>query len=60
MRVCRERGVKVMVDGAHSPGQLPLNMKDLGAEYFTGIIIACGQTVRVLNPMETLSLSDSR
>ena len=37
VRVCRERGVRVMVDAAHSPGQLPLDVKDLGAEFLTGI-----------------------
>lgn len=35
-RVCRERGVRVMVDGAHSPGQIPLNLPDLEVDYFTG------------------------
>ena len=45
VRVCRERGVRVMVDAAHSPGQLPLNVTELGADYFTGIIIcnACAE-----------------
>ena len=36
VRVCRERGVKVMVDAAHSPGQLPLDVKDTGAQFLTG------------------------
>ena len=39
VRECRERGVRVMVDGAHAPGQLPLNIPELGAEFFTGTYI---------------------
>ena len=40
VEVCRERGVKVMVDAAHSPGQLPLDVRDLGAEFLTGKHVA--------------------
>ncbi len=34
--LCRKHGVPVLVDGAHAPGLLPLQIEALGADWYTG------------------------
>ncbi|XP_062619113.1 uncharacterized protein LOC134280688 [Saccostrea cucullata] len=33
---CRKRGVLVLVDGAHAPGHVEVNLEDLQADFYTG------------------------
>lgn len=34
--IARQKGIPVFIDGAHAPGQIPLNLSSLGADIYTG------------------------
>ncbi|GDX63345.1 isopenicillin-N epimerase [Chlorobiota bacterium] len=36
IRACKKRNIPVLVDGAHAPGMIPLNLNELGADWYTG------------------------
>ena len=35
VRECEARGIRVLVDGAHAPGMIPINVDAIGADYYS-------------------------
>lgn len=36
IEICHKKGIKVLVDGAHAPGMVDLNINELNADWYTG------------------------
>src|SRR3989339_344173 len=36
IRICKSKGIITIIDGAHAPGMLELNLESLGADFYTG------------------------
>ena len=43
---CRKRGVAVLVDGAHAPGAIPVDISSLGVDWYTGNLHKWGWSPR--------------
>ena len=37
VRICRKHSVRVLIDGAHACGQVPLNLNDIDCDYYVGM-----------------------
>ena len=36
VQLCHKHDVKILIDGAHAPGMLPLDVESIGADWYTG------------------------
>ena len=40
VKICKQHGVLTLIDGAHAPGQLPLRIESIGADFYAGMKVA--------------------
>ena len=41
VKVCKKHDVLTLIDGAHAPGQLPLEIMKIGADFYGGLFLIC-------------------
>ena len=37
VKICKKHGILTLIDGAHAPGQIPLHIDNIGADFYGGI-----------------------
>ena len=60
-KLCHQHNVTVLIDGAHAPGQVPLSMKEIGADFYVGkyVSLLC-VVILVVVPAQIFNLPQLR